>query len=59
MDICAIDKAMKEAERFLDRAEAVRQKVMKDKYAFMGCKETAACKRASMDLSRSLAEIRK
>ena len=54
-----IESAMREAERFLEAAEAVRQKVLKDKYAFMGNKETAACRRASMDLTRALVAIRK
>ena len=59
MDIKNLEKAMGEAERFLDTAQAVKEKVAKDKYAFFGCKETASCKRASMDLTRALVAIRK
>ena len=59
MNIKAIEEAMKEAMRFLEKAEVARKKATRDKYAFDGCKETAACRRASMDLTRALVKIRK
>ena len=58
MDMKNLEKAMREAERFLATAKEVKAKAANDKYAFYGCKETASCKRASMDLTRSLVAIR-
>lgn len=34
-------------------------KIEMDGKQIMGCKETAACRRASLDLTRALAEMRK
>ena len=47
------------ADEYKFLAQAVREKAWKDKYIFMGCKETASCKRASMDLTRALVAIRR
>ncbi|MBU1067336.1 hypothetical protein KKE60_06085 [Patescibacteria group bacterium] len=56
MNLNDLGKAMKEAERFLKTAKAVyNRKTIDIEY---GCKETAAAKRASMDLSRALSIIR-
>ena len=53
-------RAIIEAEGFLRRAKKAKARLEEDKYAeISGSKETAACKRASMDLTRSLAELRK
>jgi hypothetical protein len=54
--------AMAEARRFLRKAEAA-QKRMKDgeplgPHYYSGTKENAACKRASLDLTRTLADLR-
>ena len=60
MDIKKVHELQKEIERIQDRINAV-----KDKYNYYenmveyGCKETAALKRSSMDLSRILTELRK
>ena len=54
-----IDKAIKEIGRFLAAAKGAKKKLHEDKYAYHGCKETGAVRRASMDLSRALVEIRK
>ncbi len=52
--------AMHEARRFLTKADAAITRLNSDELAYMtGSKELAAAKRASMDLSRALTEIRK
>ena len=56
-----IDNAIKEIGRFLAAAKGAKKKLHGDKYAkyaYHGCKETGAVRRASMDLSRALVEIR-
>jgi enamine deaminase RidA (YjgF/YER057c/UK114 family) len=54
-----IKKAIKEAERFIKRAKEARSRISKDpSFRISGCKEIAAMKRASMDLSRVLVKIR-
>ncbi len=55
MNATSLSLAMTAARRFIDTAEAVRQKAKDDKMVF---KETAACRQASMDLSRTLSELR-
>ncbi len=47
-----------ETTRFLRIAERALTRLDTDKCAHMGSKETAACRRASLDLTRSLAELR-
>ena len=60
MKIDKLTDAMKEAERFLVKAEVACHSLRTDKFAYMsGTKETGACRRASMDLTRALAELRK
>jgi len=63
MNIKTVRNAVAEAERFLERAKEVEKKVKEypdcDGYIFFVCKETAALKRASMDLSRALTELRR
>lgn len=52
--------AIREAERFLDKAESALAKLQSDSMVYIvGSKETAAMKRASMDLTRALVEIRR
>jgi hypothetical protein len=53
--------AINEARRFLVIAKLVviKENELKRKYIEYGKKENAACKRASMDLTRALAELRK
>lgn len=50
--------AKREAERFIGAADSALRRLSQDGYAHFGCKETAACKRASMDLTRSLVNVR-
>jgi len=53
-----IDKVEKELKRFIRRMKACKQRLKEDPN-LVGCKETAALKKASMDLSRVLVELRK
>lgn len=59
MTIKAINEAIAEAERFLITAKAVRYSW--DEKDLYGAPQqlNAACKRASMDLTRALARMRK
>jgi len=55
-----IDQAKLEAYRFIARALNAQTRVKADKMVLItGCKETAALKRASMDLSKILSKLRK
>lgn len=54
----ALMEAMTEAERFISKAKVAYSKLRTDEYAHFGCKETAAAKRASMDLTRALVAVR-
>ncbi len=54
-----IEQAKIEAYRFIARASNVEKRVRADKTALFRCKEMASLKRASLDLSRVLAELRK
>ena len=58
MKIEKVQEAMEEAIRFIDRAEKALKLMKKKKYWFAS-KETAACRRSSMDLTRALSELRK
>ena len=51
-------QAITEAQRFIDTAQDYYAKIRNDKFAPFGCKESSACKRASMDLTRSLVKVR-
>jgi len=52
--------AVEECRRFIYKAEDAKKRLKEDKYAgISGSKETAAAKRASLDLTRALAELRK
>jgi hypothetical protein len=54
-----VKQAQAEAKRFLGMCEAVLQRAKTDEMAFFGCAETGALRRASLDLTRSLARLRK
>ena len=53
--------AISAAEEFLKRAKDARSTIVKEKWGegWVGNKETAAAKRASMDLTRALADMRR
>lgn len=63
MTVHTILAAEEEAKRFLARVRVLRHEhgdLMKDpQHQFWGCKETAMVKRASMDLTRALADMRR
>ena len=59
MRIDAVKRALNEAKRFQMAAVRYVQKDKEDSFAQYGCKESGALKRASMDLTRALAELRK
>lgn len=60
MKLSRLEKSIAEAERFLAAARLCVASVSSDpkKEELWGSKETGATKRASMDLTRSLAELR-
>ena len=55
----ALDDSIEDAKRFIKRAEAAQEVLINKKYAWVGTPETGAVKRASMDLTRSLVNVRK
>jgi superfamily II helicase len=55
----SIAETVKEAIRFIEVANKARERLLHGPIAFFGCPETASCRRASMDLTRKLAEMRK
>ena len=58
--VTRIDTALKEADRFIKKAFAWKIRLKSDSMAgISGSKEGGACKRASMDLTRALVDIRK
>ena len=62
MNKTKLQVAIIEAKRFLAKAQAATVRMEVDKemtFTFQGTKEDAACKRASMDLSRALSDLRK
>ena len=59
MNIDCIIEAMEQAHEFLAAARLAERRLKDDKFAHFGSKETAACRRASMDLTRALAKLRK
>ena len=55
-----IDAAVAEARRFIAKAEALKARREKnDLYDFQGCRESGAVRRASLDLTRALADLRR
>jgi len=58
--VVEIDAAIFESRRFIKKASAWKRRLKSDEYAYIsGSKEGGAAKRASMDLTRILAELRK
>lgn len=62
MEVKTLKTAMQEAERFLKRAEALLENSTENgefkTYRFHSSKDSASVKRASLDLTRSLADLR-
>ncbi len=59
MNIESLDVAIREAKRFLGMAQETRRIAKADTMIFYGSKRTAATKRASLDLTRALADMRR
>ena len=67
MDIAGVNAAVVEVERFLAAVAAVREWARKDAllpggqhiHPFYGSRETGALRRASLDLTRALAALRR
>jgi len=60
MKIEKLQIAIDESRRFIRKAEAARKRLKEDNFGgFSGSKETAAAKRASLDLTRALSDMRK
>jgi len=59
MNIKTLYVVIAEAERFLRIAKEAKAWEAKSEFPFYGSKQTAATRRASMDLTRALAELRK
>ena len=53
-----LEEAMREADRFLLKARTAKRSLPPEGYGISGSKEVAACKRASMDLTRALVPLR-
>ena len=58
MQIEKVEEAIYEAERFIEKARLALKRAEGRKYFYIA-KENASCLRASLDLTRSLAELRK
>ena len=64
LDINSVKEARAELDRFSKKLAELESKINKTDpkhyglYVFCGCKETAAVKRSSMDLSRVLVKLR-
>ncbi len=55
-----IQKALEECQRFMVKASAALHDFDQNRcVAYSGSKATGACRRASMDLTRALAELRR
>ena len=52
-------EAARTARLFLNASERAGRRIETDKLAYLGCAETAAMYRASMDLTRALAQLRR
>ena len=56
-----ITEAVREAKRFIEKHKKFAESLTQSQsgYAYFGSKESGALRRASMDLTRALAEMRK
>jgi hypothetical protein len=57
--IAKLEQAISECERFSAFAKLAIKRIEADEMACFGSKETATAKRASMDVTRALANLRK
>ena len=60
MDRAKLSVTIQSARIFIDRANKAYERLSTDSLvSISGSKETAACRRASMELTRALAKLRK
>ena len=59
MNLKGIRKAEDEARRFLEAVKAVRKENHDDTCSLWGTRHTAALRRASLDLTRALSDMRR
>jgi hypothetical protein len=59
MNTDTIQAALTEAKKFVGRAQATLNAAKSDEYLLFGSKMTGALRRQSLELTRSLAEMRK
>ena len=59
MEAHTIDIAERSARIFLQRVADLHKAVREDKYAASGSRQSSALRRASMDLTRALADMRR
>ena len=60
MELNKLEDALREATRFVIAGQEAIRRLKADKYANIGgSPETATCRRASMDLTRALAKLRR
>jgi len=59
MNIANMNRAEKAAQQFLVCIEEMNEKLKRDQNALSGCPESGALRRASMELTRVLTEMRK
>ena len=53
-----LNAAIREAERFIEKAELAVERIKSEGGYYYSAKEVASAKRASMDLTRSLVSVR-
>jgi hypothetical protein len=59
MNLETLQRAIVEAKRFIIKADEAMERLRADRHICCGSKQTAAAKRASMDLTRALTEVRR
>lgn len=59
MNKANLNLAANKARTFLNAVAAMRERLVRDTGALLGSRESGALRRASMELSRALAELRK
>lgn len=59
MENKSVLKAVDEARRFIEKAVVVLDDERETKFSYFGSKNTGSLRRASLDLTRALADMRK
>jgi hypothetical protein len=58
MKIETVNEAVALSTKFIEKCKIVQDRLQIDSFTMYGCKETGAVRRASMDLTRILADLR-